>query len=475
MAVVNPDWMALRQAIKGKVFVPDDSEYDEARVLILRQYDDIRPRAVVRCATVDDVAEAVRFGREFGLRCAVRSGGHSFAGYSAGTGMVIDLSGMSRVEVDGGTVRAQAGTQLVDLYDTTLRHGLAVPSGWCPTVAVGGLALGGGVGLETRKHGLTVDHVLSITVVLADGRIVVCDSRTEPDLFWAMRGGGGGNFGVAVDFAFRPVEVTDVIDYKMRWPWSIAVPVLDAWQRWAPDAPDDLASVVNIGAMDAGDAADPEIVIAGVWHGDPLEMNPLLQRLVDAVGAEPEMSCVSLRTYRDAIMHWFDCGDFTTEEAHIVGHNPAAKIERYAFSLARGGFFDGIVPVDGLAELVAAVTEDGFPGTRRDFNLIAFGGACNRVTPDSTAFVHRNNRFYAGYSVDMHPVATPEGAQAGREWIDASWEVLQRWSTGHSYQNFMDPSLADYQRSYYGANHSRLTQIRDRYDPERFFDFPQAI
>ncbi|MGF0164822.1 FAD-binding oxidoreductase [Streptomyces albidoflavus] len=475
---MNPaqvDWGSLQSGIEGEVWLPGESGYDGARRLVLKQFDHVRPQAVVRCRRAEDVAEAVAFARAHGIPCAIRSGGHSFAGYSTGTGMVIDVSGLDRVEVGGDVVRAQAGVQLVDLYDATLRHDLAVPSGWCPTVALGGLALGGGIGLETRKHGLTVDHMLSATLVLADGRTVTCDEQHHPDLYWAVRGGGGGNFGVAVEFTFRPVPVGDLLDYRLTWPWVDATAVVDAWQRWAPDAPDDLASVINIGVTDAGDGSEPELAVAGVWHGDPAEGERLLRDLADLAGREPSSWSSAVRTYRATIMNWFDCGGFTPAEAHLVGHNPAAQIERYAFSLCRGGFFDTVVPTEGLKELLAAVTGRPFAGQRRDLNFIALGGAANRVAPDATAFVHRGSRYYTGYSADMDPVVPAHGPEAARAWIDGAFETLGPWWSGRSYQNFIDSRLADWQQAYYGENLARLQRVKEQYDAARFFDFPQAI
>lgn len=475
MHSAHVDWDALRRGMEGDILLPGDSGYDRARGLVLKQFDDIRPQAVVRCRSAEDVAEAVGFARSHGIRCVVRSGGHSFAGYSTGAGMVIDVSGLHRIEVAGDVVRAGAGAQLVDLYDATLRHSLAVPTGWCPTVALGGLALGGGIGLETRKHGFTVDHVLSATLVLADGRTVTCDEHRHPDLYWAVRGGGGGNFGIAVEFAFRPVPVGDLLDYRLTWPWEDATAVVDAWQRWAPDAPDDLASVINIGVEDAGGGSAPDLTVAGVWHGEPAAGERLLRELTDRVGREPASWSATVRDYRATIMDWFDCDGFTPAEAHLVGHNPAARIERYAFSVSRGGFFDSVVPAAGLKELLAAVTDRPFAGQRRDLNFIALGGAGNRVAPDATAFVHRGSRFYAGYSADMDPVVPEHGPQAARAWIDGAFGTLSRWWSGRSYQNFMDSRLADWRRAYYGENLARLQRVKQRYDAERFFDFPQAI
>ncbi|MCP2257824.1 FAD/FMN-containing dehydrogenase [Streptoalloteichus tenebrarius] len=476
MATARPDWNALRRSLDGDLVLPDDDGYDAARVVALRQFDHIRPQAVVLCRTEADVREAVRFVRSSGLRCVPRSGGHSNAGYTAGPGVVIDLSRMAAVELSGAVVRAEAGAQVVDVYDRTLREDLAVPLGWCATVAVGGLAQGGGIGLECRAHGLTVDHVLAARVVLADGRVVECDADRHPDLFWALRGGGGGNFGVVTEFTLRAVPVPrDVVSYTLIWPWSVAEDVVDAWQRWAPEAPDALAAVLNIGLPDATEESEPRLRAAGVWFGDPDDFAALRAELVERVGAEPEVDTVITRSYRDTLMAWFDCEGFSVAECHTVGHNPLAKLTRYAFALARGNFVDRVLPRQGVRALLAAFDDGRFPGQARDLDLIAFGGAANRVPPDATAFAHRAHRFYAGYSMGMDPHVTDAGRRAGEQWIDRCFAVVRLWGSGHSYQNFLDPKLPDWQHAYYGENYPRLRRVKAAYDPEGFFAQPRSI
>ncbi|SHG69423.1 FAD-binding oxidoreductase [Streptoalloteichus hindustanus] len=476
MATPNPDWGALRRSLDGELVLPGDDGYDAARQVALRQFDEIRPRAVVLCETTADVRAAVAFLRATGLRCVPRSGGHSNAGYTAGPGVVVDLSRMDRVELADGVLRAEAGAQLVDVYDRTLRENLAVPAGWCATVALGGLAQGGGIGLECRAHGLTVDHVLSATVVLADGRVVECDAERHPDLFWALRGGGGGNFGIVTEFTFRPVPVPrDVVSYTLVWPWAVAEDVVDAWQRWAPDAPDELAAVLNVGMPDAAEGRQPRLRAAGVWFGDPADLPPLFDRLVERVGTEPADSTILPRSYRSALMTWFDCDGFSVAECHTVGHNPLAKLSRYAFALARGNFVESVLPREGVRALLDAFDRGRCAGQARDLDLIAFGGAANRVPPDATAFAHRTHRFYAGYSTGMDPRVTDEGRRAGEQWIDGCFQALRRWGSGHAYQNFVDPKLPNWQHAYYGANYPRLRRVKAAYDPEGFFRLPQSI
>ena len=199
------------------------------------------------------------------MRIVPRSGGHSYGGYSSTSGVIVDVSRLNGVSLD--SVRRAvvgAGARLIDVYDGLWQHGRTVPAGSCPTVGIAGLALGGGVGLASRKYGLTCDNLLEATVVLANGTAVVANARQHPDLYWALRGGGGGNFGIVTRLVFRTHPVGQVATYALEWPWSDAAKVVQAWQKLAPHAPDGLFSVLNLNAVVGGHA---RITSAGQFFG----------------------------------------------------------------------------------------------------------------------------------------------------------------------------------------------------------------
>jgi FAD/FMN-containing dehydrogenase len=336
--------------------------------------------------------------------------------------------------------------------------------------------MGGGIGLEVRRHGLAVDRLRSAEVVLADGAVVRCDAQREPDLFWALRGGGGGNFGVVTELEFDPVAVDSPTNYKMFWPWSAAERVVSAWLRWAPFASDDLAGVVNINVADTVPGAEPQVTVAGIWHGRPDALTVLLERFVALAGSAPRSSEVKTRDYRTTIMDWFDCGELTVAEAHTVGYSPQAKLPRYPFALARGAFLRKPLSSDAIHDMLAAFDSHRTLGQVRGLHFLAMGGAGNRVSPDATAFVHRDSLCYAGYSVGIDPDVSAESRRVAKRWVDAGWQTANKHSGGgFSYQNFIDPDIPNWRHSYYGANYDRLRRIRAAYDPGRFFDFPQAI
>ena len=195
------------------------------------------PAAIARCANAADVAACVDWARAAGAPITARSGGHSYAGYSSGSGLVVDLGALSSVTVDTGAASAVvgAGTQLIDVYAGLQPHGVAIPGGSCPTVGIGGLTLGGGMGVVGRAFGLTCDNLLAADVVLADGRTVHCDAAHDADLYWALRGGGGGNFGIVTAFTFRTHPATQATLYSFHWDWSRAAKVVAAWMDWIPN------------------------------------------------------------------------------------------------------------------------------------------------------------------------------------------------------------------------------------------------
>src|SRR5215472_6285208 len=231
------DWAGLRGELSaGRLVLPEDSGYDGARLLFDPKFDSVRPAAVAYCAVPGEVSACLAFARKFGLPLAVRSGGHSYGGWSTTAGLVIDVSRMSRVSVDVGARTARGGA---------------------------GLALGGGVGVVGRLFGLTCDNVIGVEIVTADGVVKECSADSEPDLFWACRGGGGGSFGVVTAFTFRTYPAPDLVLFFLQWPWSAAGQVVSAWQRWAPSAPDELWSNMHLSAAPGGSL--PQISVGGTY------------------------------------------------------------------------------------------------------------------------------------------------------------------------------------------------------------------
>jgi FAD/FMN-containing dehydrogenase len=220
VARIAPDWNVLQ----GEVVLPSSPGYDSTRKPAIARFDDVLPQAVVLCGTPEDVSETISFARRFGMRTATRSGGHCFAGRSSTEGIVIDVSPMRSVSVSGSMASVGAGARLGGVYDSLEEQGLTIPAGCGPTVGVSGLTLGGGLGILGRKHGLTSDHLLGARIVLADGRIVECDEHRDEELFWALRGAGGGNFGVVTSLVFETVQAPAATAFHVIWHVTQALP-----------------------------------------------------------------------------------------------------------------------------------------------------------------------------------------------------------------------------------------------------------
>ncbi len=246
-----PDWHALQGVLEGAVVLPGSPGYESARKPAISRFHAATPQAIVLCETPEEVSEAISFARRSGIETATRSGGHCFAGRSSTEGIVIDVRPMHSVSVSGGVATVGAGTRLGEVYDALDGYGLTIPAGCGPSVGISGLTLGGGMGILGRRHGLTSDHLLGAQVVLEDGSIVECDEHNEPDLFWALRGAGGGNFGVVTSLVFGTVPAPPATAFHLTWPHAYAAEIVGAWQVWSPAAPDELtASLLMVAPSD---------------------------------------------------------------------------------------------------------------------------------------------------------------------------------------------------------------------------------
>jgi FAD/FMN-containing dehydrogenase len=281
-----PDWEPLWRRIGGDVALPGSPAYEASPPPFNARYRAVRPSAIVSCASPQDVTEAISFARRHGLELATRAGGHSFAAHSSTRGVLVDVTPMRSVTVDGGLATVGAGARLGEVYDSLQGHDLTIPGGTCPPVGVAGLTLGGGLGILGRKYGVTSDHLTGAEVVLADGRVLSCDNHHEHDLFWALRG-AGGNFGVVTTLVFRAVPAPPLTtNLHLAWPYAHAAAVVQAWQRWAPTGPDELAASLKITAGVDPDRL-PAVDVYGAFHGPRADAAQLVEELVGRVGADP--------------------------------------------------------------------------------------------------------------------------------------------------------------------------------------------
>jgi FAD/FMN-containing dehydrogenase len=458
-----PDWAALAGTLSGSVLLPGADAYATAAPVFNAVYDATMPQAVVRCATTDDVVLALGFARRNGLAVAPRSGGHGYTGNSTTRGVVIDVGALSTIVEGTGTATIGAGAKLVDIYDQLSTQGVCIPSGICPTIGIAGITLGGGIGKVDRAVGLTCDSLVSAQVVLADGSLVTCDANDHADLFWALRGGGGGNFGIVTSMTFATFATQDVVSFSAAFAWADAAAVLAAWQAWPQVLPDTLwASVLMSPA--------PAIQVSGLFLGSQSDFTPLWTQFLAAAAATPTTQQIQPQSFRDAMLA--PCYRRTVSQCHLAGETIDGMVARAAFA-ATSDFFDAALPPAGIQALLAATTAQ--PGSGLLVLLDLMGGAIARVAPDATAFVHRNALFSAQYYVQQPLGASDAALAQARSVASGLRAAMSPWSSGRAYQNYLDPDLAGWEAAYYGANYARLVQVKAIYDPTQVFRPLQGI
>jgi len=473
------DWTALGKDLAGTLVRPGESSYATAKLLFDPRFDGQHPAGIAYVANAHDVSTCLAFVRKFGVPFAARSGGHSYAGWSGTTGLIIDVSNLKTVGVSGTTAVVGAGTRLIDFYHGLAAKNRAVPGGSCPTVGIAGLTLGGGIGVTARAYGLTCDSLESLQIVTANGAVLTAtaDPKHYGDLFWACQGGGGGNFGVVTSFTFRTQPAPSVCLFSMSWPWSQAARVIAGWQSWAPYAPDQLWSNMHLAATPGG--TTPFVSVGGTYLGSAAEAATLIDQLWAKVGARPpSWNLSNPQPFLNAMLVEAGCGSIGYTACHLPWYSTGGKLSR-ASEYAKSDFFTRPLSSAGISTLLAGVTAlQRVKGAAGGVGGIAFdslGGAVNRVAPGATAFVHRNALFGAQYTTGWNPGAGSTGVNNQHTWLRNFWSSMRPYASGQAYQNYIDPDLTNWAQAYYGGNLNKLSAIKKKYDPTDLFTFPQAI
>jgi FAD/FMN-containing dehydrogenase len=437
----------LRLELDGRVVAPGDSEYDAARTLFYGGFDR-RPAVIVRAADANDVARVIELARETDLELAVRSGGHSIPGHSTTEGgIVLDLRDLNGLEIDVESRTAWAGGGLTTgrYTDAAAEHGLATPFGDTGSVGISGLTLGGGVGYLVRKHGLTIDNLVAAEVVTADGELLRVDDESHPDLFWAIRG-GGGNFGVATRFQFRLQEVGTVVGGMLILPAT--ADTIHSFVEAAETAPEELSAIANVMPAPPMPFLPPEqhgrlVIFAVLAYAGEVEageravapFRALAEPLADMVGPKPYPAI-------------FEAGG--DEEFHPV----AAVHTMFVDSIDRAAAETIVEQLQASTAMMAAT------------QLRVLGGAAARVPADATAYAHRQSRIMVNVAALF---GTPEEAPEHEPWVDGLADALRQDDQG-AYVNFLgDEGEERIRAAYPGETWDRLVEIKRRYDPTNIF------
>jgi FAD/FMN-containing dehydrogenase len=446
----------FRAAFRGELIEPGDAGYDDARA-VYNGMIDRHPRLIARCVDTADVIAAVNLARESGTLLAVRGGGHNAGGLGVwDDALVVDLSAMRSVHVDpaGGIVRVEGGATWGDVDHATHPFGLAVPSGFISTTGVGGLTVGGGLGYLTRQYGFTVDSLLSADVVLADGTFVTASNDEHPDLFWAIRG-GGGNFGAVTSFQFRGRPVRNVVGGPTLFPLDRGAEILRFWDRFIAEAPEDINGWFGFLTVPPVDPFPPELQLQKmcgiVWcaNCEPDRAQELLAPVRDlqpALDGVMELPFPALQSVFDALypkgQQWYWRADFVdelTDEAIEIHLEHAAQL----------------------------------PTPQSTMHLYPIDGAAHRVRNGDTAFSYRDAR-YGQVIVGVDP--DPANNERMSAWTRDYHDALHPHSAGGAYVNMMmHDEGPDRVRASYRDNYDRLVEVKRRYDPANLFRVNQNI
>ncbi len=454
--------------LTGRVLYPNDPGWETARHGFAEwaDYDANMPKAVVFCQDTRDVVNAVQWVRENSVPFRVRCGRHNYEGYSSlvKDGLIIDVSEMSQVHINADRTEAVigAGIAMEDLLETLGDSGVTIPAATGPTVGLAGLTLGGGFGVTSRKWGLTCDNLLDVALVLADGKVVHANEEENPDLFWACRGGGGGNFGIATAFTFRLHKVNNVVVYTIGWGWDQFEALVGRWQTWAPQVDDGLSA--GLALLTTG-----SISMYGQYTADDEELprfSSLLQPLFEAA---PPIS-VSIQTVPQLIGSRILLQLDPTNPMQLLEAHSDEQIFKSTSALAYAPFSPDVIAMM-KQYLEQAPTLDCAPSQPSMVQLLAGGGYPSRIAPEATAVFWRQAQFVVQF--DAYWTSPADGSKT-IAWIEAFRQAMQPYTRG-AYVNYQDDSLQDWLRLYYGDNLERLVKIKQEYDPKNFFNFPQSI
>ena len=414
----------------------------------------VRPAVRALCKTEQSVAAVLHWVRTNGLPFALRCGGHSFEGFSQSANVVIDTRKIDGVTLDAGSqmVTVGAGASLGTVYEALNGSGFAFAAGSCPTVGVAGHALGGGFGLLGRAYGLTCDNLESLNMVAADGGILTVDAQQHPDLFWACRGGGGGSFGIATKFRFRVQALPRVVVFGVTWALSTAkaVRLFDAWQRWAPAAPNAITSIMKVGRRSDGNMS---LRCIGQSTGSEAALRSELAALLALAQPTSPLRTQTL-SFFDAVDHF--SGGFDYETTYMKG-----KSDYVLNGLSNDG-------IGALMEVLRRI-----PVGHVVALCDAYGGMVANVAADATAFPHRGPSTFCiqYYSSWARAADTPQRLKN----MSKVYAAMRPHVPGACYVNYCDLDLPDWPNAYWGSNLDRLRGIKLQYDPSNVFVHAQSV
>jgi hypothetical protein len=449
--------------LKGRWIGPDDIGYAMAAWPNNSRWGDVRPLAIAMCADDEDVRKALLWAQENYKPFAIRSGGHSYAGFSTTTGVLIDVKPMNGVTVDWnkGTVLVQGGASNQDVASALRSRPYAVPSGRCPTVGTSGLVLGGGWGFAATHSGLTCDSLIATDVVLASGTKITASESTASDLFWAVRGGGGGNFGVNTSFTFNLAEVTDVTTFNIVWPPGRQVELMTSLQKMQLDNPRTISTRTKVRPMQAGAMPQRSQLVVetlGLFWGKEKQLREILADTFRIQQPDPASIDIYEMAYwraRDYLLTDDPVGMYDLKSSYVETSLDGAALETMLYWMTQ--WPGGSLRQDNMGI------------------LFAIGGKVKDRKRDETAYVHRNSNYIFEMERAWAPIDKDAVVRAQAEWLNKYYDAMQKHVQPESYVNFPSRELTNWAQKYYGSNLERLSEIKSKYDRYDSFRFLQSI
>ncbi len=460
-SAVRPNWDQLERNLSGNLLRPDGAAYAEAIKIWNLRYASTRPAGVAMVANSKDIATAIAWARDNQVDLITRSGGHSYAGYSTTPGLVINLNDMTKVTLDRatGNLTTFGAAKNKDVAAAGRLHGRALPGGQCPTVGISGFVLGGGLGFHMRQHGMGIDSLLSTEMVTAEGECLQVSDKEYPDLFWALRGGGGGNFGVNTSFTFRTFPVPEQATvFSLSWEGDACVQAFLAFQDVLLGAPNALGAIAEFSASRGRQGAViPKFEIMGQIIGQKDAADKLFAPVIAV--AKPKTTLIETLSFWDA-KSWL------SEESNAP--KPFAE---------RSRFHPKPLTEDGVAAILDALAKVPILGSKQhvESSFFAWGGAVAEVPATATAFVHRNDLWLQTFNCSWGPNDPQPEIDRLMAWQNDFYNAMKPFASDRAFQNFADPQLEQPLQSYYGENLKRLIDVKKKYDRNEVFTFAQSI
>lgn len=469
-AAAGIPWPKLKKSLAGTLYQPSTSGYAQVAHGTNPRYDGINPKAVARCVSTGDVAACIAFARTYAVPFTVRSGGHAASGWSTGTGLVIDTTLMNAITIDGAarTATIGAGARLIDVHRATTDQSLALPTGTCPDVGISGLTMGGGIGPMTRLWGLTCDRLVAATVVTADGKSQLVSPTRFAGLYFALRGGGGGSFGVLTSLTMRLDTMPAAIDsYSLSYPFSATPSVLKGFQSIVATADRRFGVEVQFRALRSSGKIN--VTVRGDWAGPQSDVAAQVDALVNAIGVAPTTRSILHQSFVSSVLDHAGCASFGS----CV---PGADVTRVPGS-ATSSMVSAPLTDAGIAVFMQQLRNGlTVPGqTYTGATLDGMRGAVSDTTTSDSAFAHRDALFMVHYLARWSPNTPALDPRPFDQYVSGFRNAMTPYVGPSAYVNYQDPLIADYGNAYWPGTFDRLRAVKTNVDPTDLFHFTQSV